>query len=879
MSPESTQGDWGHSTPEERVAALHTIDRLEQEIQKDLDDQELWVQLGEAYIKAGCFRAKTLPVFERVLSSRPRSATFQKALSIAFLVRQIEDLLESASSGRMVTINETIDTLNALAGDFPDSPDLLKTLGDLRLLTSDAAAAVECYQRALDAGFDSIGDIIRAFECVPDKSGMGVGELTYFSRLYRLAGNETQATALLEQAVDAGGGGEAEEALLNAYGIEDLTTEDAAQLSEATLNRVLTIYLNSGREDKVEELIGRLDTFQSASPDLFLRLARRAMDEGELFEAFQRLKRAPMDSRVKDLLNEVSLLLEGQGEFEQAAQVLRYINEHDYVIQEAAEIQEKQLEISAEMELADLHFNNQRYGKAIETLVNVLRLGPAKAEPIVERIDEILDRGERVDGSLLLFLGEYFHKHGEPKRAIDYLNRLLDVDPNHAEAIGRLDVLFVDALRESPDSTELHLSRGVFLLRVGRPEKAIEEYLIASGDPELALAANRRLVEAYLATSEWVMALERFHAVTLGPDDLETLYHLHLKLEEAGAHTEVMQALTLIRDIDPNYRDVQEKLEKYEQSASAPHVAVDPRMRSLIGDLATGRYRYVEKLGSGGMGVVHRVFDTDNNRPVAMKILREGLANSNKALMRFVREAQYADELNHPNIVHVYDFNVSKVPGQSFITMEYVDGPSMREILDERIKDDFVVEVEYLSTILNYCVQLCDALDATHKKGIIHRDIKPDNIMVNSAGMVKITDFGIVHVEEGGPTPTGALLGTPRYMSPEQVKGSKIAATADIYSVGIVLYEMLTSSPPFISGDIAYQQINVRPTMPREIVPMISPSLNQIMMTCLEKEPQRRYQSARSLKACLVEDLRKVGSGTQLGETTADASVLEDMDL
>ena len=155
------------------------------------------------------------------------------------------------------------------------------------------------------------------------------------------------------------------------------------------------------------------------------------------------------------------------------------------------------------------------------------------------------------------------------------------------------------------------------------------------------------------------------------------------------------------------------------------------------------------------MGVVHKVFDVQNNRPVAMKILREGLANNNRALMRFIREAQYADELNHPNIVHIYDFNISKVPGQSFITMEYVDGLSLREILDKRIKAGFKADPEYLATVMDYMIQLCDALDATHKKGIIHRDIKPDNIMVDTTGVVKITDFGIVHVEEGGPTPTG----------------------------------------------------------------------------------------------------------------------------
>lgn len=185
--------------------------------------------------------------------------------------------------------------------------------------------------------------------------------------------------------------------------------------------------------------------------------------------------------------------------------------------------------------------------------------------------------------------------------------------------------------------------------------------------------------------------------------------------------------------------------------------------------------------------------------------------------------------------------------------MEYVDGPSLRDIVEAKFSSTFDISIDDILDAVNYSVQLCDALNTSHRQGIIHRDIKPDNVMLTSGGVIKITDFGIVHVEEATFTPTGALIGTPRYMSPEQVQGKRVDGRSDLYAAGIILYELLVGTPPFISGDIAYQQVNVVPTRTREICPLVPPELDRVIMKCLEKRPEDRYADARALRRALAE--------------------------
>ncbi len=268
--------------------------------------------------------------------------------------------------------------------------------------------------------------------------------------------------------------------------------------------------------------------------------------------------------------------------------------------------------------------------------------------------------------------------------------------------------------------------------------------------------------------------------------------------------------------------------------------------------LLSERYELGEVLGFGGMSEVHRGLDTRLSRDVAIKVLRADLARDPQFQIRFRREAQNAAALNHPAIVAVYD--TGEVQSDSgplpYIVMEYVDGQTLREIVKTTgpMSQQKVIEV---------MADVCAALDFSHRHQIIHRDVKPANIMINRAGAVKVMDFGIARAlgEGQNVTQTAAVIGTAQYLSPEQARGEAVDARSDVYAVGCVLFELLTGEPPF-TGDspvaVAYQHVREDPAAPSELNPEISPALDAVVLKALSKNPFNRYQSAAEMRADLV---------------------------
>jgi len=262
-----------------------------------------------------------------------------------------------------------------------------------------------------------------------------------------------------------------------------------------------------------------------------------------------------------------------------------------------------------------------------------------------------------------------------------------------------------------------------------------------------------------------------------------------------------------------------------------------------------GRYEVLRELGRGSMGVVYEGFDPVINRRIAIKtMLTEGLTGQEflEYKARFQREAQAAGVLSHPNIVNVFDYGEDG--GMLYLVMEYLEGKSLEKLVDEQGQLP-------IQTIIPMFNQVCSALDHAHQHEVVHRDIKPANIMILDNGLVKVTDFGIAKMMSLGMTQAGQILGTPNYMSPEQVKGRQVDGRSDIFSLGIILYDLVTGEMPFGGQNITtviYRIINVNPIPPRELDATIHPGLSYVICKALAKSPDERYQTCREL----ADDLR-----------------------
>jgi beta-lactam-binding protein with PASTA domain len=283
---------------------------------------------------------------------------------------------------------------------------------------------------------------------------------------------------------------------------------------------------------------------------------------------------------------------------------------------------------------------------------------------------------------------------------------------------------------------------------------------------------------------------------------------------------------------------------------------------TLINTLFDGRYRIVRKLGSGGMADVYLAEDEELGRRIAIKILNDRHANDEQFVERFRREAKNAAGLSHPNIVSIYDRGEAE--GTYYIAMEYLDGRSLKELVVARGPLPIPDAIDATRQVLA-------ALRFAHRKGVVHRDIKPHNVMADADGRLKVTDFGIARAGVSQMTEAGSIIGTAQYLSPEQARGAAVDQRSDLYSVGVVLYEMLTGKTPF-TGDtpveIAMKHLSDPPRPPSVERPDIPPDLDMVVLRSLAKNPEDRYQTAEEMDA----ELGRVAEGRGVTTQTADAA-------
>lgn len=268
-----------------------------------------------------------------------------------------------------------------------------------------------------------------------------------------------------------------------------------------------------------------------------------------------------------------------------------------------------------------------------------------------------------------------------------------------------------------------------------------------------------------------------------------------------------------------------------------------------------GRYEIISEIGRGSMGVVYKAHDPNLDLTVALKVLRQDRLSSDAFVKRFLTEAKALGRLDHPNIIRVY--NVDEDQGNVYIAMEFIEGESLNEVIQKkRFTPEEIIEAG--STV-------ADTLDYAHKQGIIHRDIKPSNILIRSDGRLKITDFGIAHIEDSAApkqTQAGEILGTPAYMSPEQVLSQPVDGRSDIFSLGVILYELSAGKMPFPGQNLAAIFNAITQIEPAPVTagnPEIPADLSRVIAKCLQKNPDDRFRSGHELLGALKACIRKEG--------------------
>lgn len=308
-------------------------------------------------------------------------------------------------------------------------------------------------------------------------------------------------------------------------------------------------------------------------------------------------------------------------------------------------------------------------------------------------------------------------------------------------------------------------------------------------------------------------------------------------------------------------------------TGAAPARAPDPQSRSMADavtagswdDVAPGvsadvnfgpRYKVQRILGEGGMGAVYKAYDTELDREVALKLIRPGLAMDPNIALRFKQELLLASKISHKNILRIHD--LGEAGGTKFISMAYVEGHDLYHLLGDAGKLP-------VDRALKIAKQLCAALEAAHSEGVVHRDFKPQNILLDRNDQVYVSDFGLAKSLESdtGLSRTGEFLGTPRYMAPEQVEGRGIDHRVDIYALGLIMYEMLTGDVPFHADttiQLMYKRVHETPESPKTLNPDLPEWLVRVVMKCLERDPDRRYQNAADVLTDLQNSLAPVGS-------------------
>lgn len=497
-----------------------------------------------------------------------------------------------------------------------------------------------------------------------------------------------------------------------------------------------------------------------------------------------------------------------------------------------AHLEEEEMDFPVSLYLLQsrIHILNRLPEAARNSILHYRKDPSSETEEILQAYDKLLNAFPHY----ILGIGErakILAETGEIKRAMEEIQKLQNESGESLSDIQ--ESVYELYLQHNKDAVaEFNLVK--IYLKKNKLDEAINILQNLVKNKKYKKKALKILGLTYWQKNMHSLAWHTFNLLNMNEELADILYRLAMDIEKEGDLTIARDIYSKIVEDLPEFRDASVRLKKIEYRRD---LKKQEEEESHVPALQNSRFEILEEVNRGSMGIIYRARDTVVSDTVGIKLLNDYLCQDPKAVERFKSEARAAKKLSHPYIVRIHDMFES---GQRlFLSMEYIEGIDLKSMLNNDV--NFSEE-----TILQYFLQICDALAYAHSLGIIHRDIKPANIMITPFNTIKITDFGIAKIlKTDAITKSGtAIIGTPLYMSPEQIIGERVDARTDIYSLGIMLYELVSGHPPFREGNIEYHHVH---TPPKPIESDFSDALKSIIMKMIEKKREDRYQSVKDI--------------------------------
>jgi len=795
-------------------------------LKNEPEEPELLRTVSEIYYSRGVYDAAAVDIYKRSLAVNPNDLTTLQALAQAALLTGDDQLTIRTVEGLQQLGQTNAKLIRQLAQAFvrsknrsprvekilreamraePKNVEYLAELAHvLQLQDRVDSEAVPVYEAHMAA---DPSDIVIGRQLARAYIGMNRFEnaLSIVQRLQEIAPADEELKRLI--ALASLYGNKIDEAIAGYQRILSINPDD----EDALVNLALGYAQKRHVDDESARLYARAHAIRPEAEGIALALARCTLAKNDALKAVEWFQKA-LKARpgVEELV--VAHVSDALTEFPDALRVRWF--------------------------LCELFVGYNRLREAMEQLLFIFETNPGQAKNVLSALDKILAKDPN-NITALIQKGRMLLASDGAKQARRSLEKAMQLQPTNAEVQKSL-VLTYEKILEEKEEVEIRFNLGKLHYQMLEFDRAIGCFQKTATDYRWEAESVKALGKCFTAKGMLDLALQEYKKLVVDEETKELLYDLAQRYE---AKKDLVGAKTVYRQLfaaDIDYKDVRSRFEMLSGSTSDPMAFEKTNIVQQMSEEASRRYELLDELGRGAMGIVYRARDKELEEVVALKILPDSMSNNPEAVRRFKIEARNARRISHPHIVRIHD--IGEEMGRKYISMEYVDGSDLKK----RVKGGPKMS---LKEVYHFGIQIADALAYAHRLGIVHRDIKPANIMLTSSNDVKVTDFGIAKLmdQTAEGTMAGAVIGTPLYMSPEQVQGIPVDARADLYSFGVMLYEFVATRPPFTEGDLAYQHMHREP----DPIADCPEPLWAIIRKCLAKAKDDRFQSGEEIVQAL----------------------------